>query len=106
MVAEVNGPNSNAVRGLATPAAQQNTSAAANRGGGAAQPKGDVVSLTDDAARLAELAQAVAAAPDTDAGRVSELREAIASGSYQIDYQRTASKLIDIDSTYPDMSRK
>lgn len=54
----------------------------------------DVVQLTDLAARLQNLTQAIADVPEVDAARVNALRQAIAGGDYQIDAEAVADKFI------------
>ena len=53
----------------------------------------DVVTLTDLAARLQRLTEAVAQLPDVDQARVAELKNSIESGDYRIDDRQIADKL-------------
>ena len=53
----------------------------------------DVVTLTERAARLQQLREAVRDLPVVDAARVSVARDALATGSYVIDDQAVADKL-------------
>lgn len=53
----------------------------------------EVVTLTDLAARLQALTEAVAKVPVVDAARVAELRETIESGEYRINERDIADKL-------------
>ena len=53
----------------------------------------EVVTLTDLAARLQRLTDAVAQLPEVDQARVAELKGAIESGDYRIDDAKIADKL-------------
>ncbi len=53
----------------------------------------DVVTLTDLAARLQSLTDAVAKLPEVDQARVAELKTAIESGDYRIDDAKIADQL-------------
>lgn len=53
----------------------------------------EVVTLTDLAARLQQLTDAVRDVPVVDQARVDELRDALESGSYQVDEREIADKL-------------
>ena len=59
----------------------------------AAPKDGDVVTLTDLAARLQRLTEAVAQLPEVDQTRVAELKGAIDRGEYRIDDRQVADKL-------------
>lgn len=54
----------------------------------------DTVSLTDTAANLQKINQTINELPVVDNQRVEAIRQAIANGSYEINPQRTAEKLI------------
>lgn len=49
------------------------------------------------ASNLKRIADAVSAAPDIDGGRVRAARDALARGEYEINTERIAEKLIEID---------
>lgn len=53
----------------------------------------EVVTLTDLAARLQRLTDAVAQLPEVDRARVAELKSSIESGDYRIDDHQIADKL-------------
>lgn len=74
-----------AVRGEDKAATQQQTGAAAST---------DTVQLTGTAALLQKLDAQIAAQPVVDVQRVEAIRQQIANGTYQIDPQRVADKLI------------
>ncbi len=54
----------------------------------------DQVTLTDTARRLSDLTQTASAQPAVDSQRVAEIRQAIADGSYQVNAERVADKLM------------
>jgi len=54
----------------------------------------DTVSLTDTAANLQKISLAINELPVVDSQRVESIRQAIANGTYEIDPQRTAEKMI------------
>ena len=55
---------------------------------------GDQVTLTEAARRLSELTQTVTAQPVVDRTRVDEIRAAIADGSYRVDPEQIAARLL------------
>lgn len=78
--------------------------AAADTRGGATEPTapvGDTVRLTDAAQALSRLEAQVKSAPDVDSQRVEQLRAAIANGSYKVDADAIAAKLLNFDASLP-----
>ncbi len=61
---------------------------------------GDTVSLTETAARMQQLSSELSNQPVIDNDRVAELRKAIESGTYQVDSQRIAGKMIDLEELF------
>ena len=57
----------------------------------------DTVSLTDTASRLKGLETAVASLPVVDTHRVENIRKAMAEGTYEVDNQKVAEKLLDFE---------
>lgn len=57
----------------------------------------DSVTLTDSAQRLSELSSEAAAGEAVDIGRVETVRQAIDEGTYQIDPQQIAERLLALD---------
>ncbi|MCC7413263.1 MAG: flagellar biosynthesis anti-sigma factor FlgM [Gammaproteobacteria bacterium] len=103
MVAEVNGAHSAAIHSLTSSASDGAAAARGNTGaGGTAQGGAGAVSLTDTASGMLELERAVAAAPTVDQDKVARLREAISDGSYVIDYEQTATRLMQFEAAHPD----
>ena len=75
----------------------QQPSAPASPARAADSTQSDTVSLTDTAARLAELDRALANVPVVDAQRVEEVKQAISEGRYQIDPAKVADKLLSFE---------
>jgi negative regulator of flagellin synthesis FlgM len=72
------------------------------RTGGAAPGKdggggGDRVTLTDTARRLSELTSTVSEQPAVDTQRVEQIRQAIQDGSYRVNPERIAERLIEME---------
>jgi len=64
---------------------------------GRAQTGSDSVHLTDSARRLNSLTEQVAAAEPVDSSRVEAVRQALDDGSYQVDAEKLAGKLMAFD---------
>lgn len=62
----------------------------------------DTVSLTDTAARLRDLENTLAQLPVIDPQRVEDIQRAVANGSFEIDAQRIAEKMLGFEQ---DLSR-
>lgn len=104
MVIDFNRPN-----GAATPPAsgrssnvqntERNAPAAAAPSADAAKAStvsgaGESVQLSPEAQRLQQASEKLGEQPAVDQERVAKLRQAIADGSYQVDSQRVAAKLL------------
>jgi negative regulator of flagellin synthesis FlgM len=61
------------------------------------QRSGDTVNLTRSGLLMSKLEELVHSLPAVDADRVSAIKEALASGSYDIDDQAVADKMIRFD---------
>lgn len=55
---------------------------------------GESVQLSPEAQRLQQASEKLSGQPSVDQERVAKLRQAIADGSYKVDSQRVASKLL------------
>jgi negative regulator of flagellin synthesis FlgM len=62
-----------------------------------AAASGATVELSSKAKGLKEIERSLADLPDVDENRVSELKKRVESGEYQIDSQKVAGKLLDIE---------
>ncbi len=91
--------------GQGTPVENQNTNpsgAGQAEAGNSAAAQGDRVSLTDSARQLQALENQVASQPVVDSQRVDAVRQAIADGSFDINADRIADKLISIEQALTD----
>ena len=82
-------------------AAKPATSGATAKTGGASGAKPaqtDTVSLTDTAARLKELEMGLASQPVVDTQRVQSVQSAINDGTFEVDPDSVAEKMIDFES--------
>jgi negative regulator of flagellin synthesis FlgM len=60
-------------------------------------PAGDSVHITQSARSLGVLSQAVQETPDIDAGRVAATQQALAAGTYTINPDRIASRMLQLE---------
>src|SRR6185437_8663892 len=66
-------------------------------GGVPSAPTSDRVDITEGARVLAALSSTVQAAPDIDAARVATLQEAIDTGTYRVDADQIAGRLLQLE---------
>ena len=86
--------------GRTTGAGHEKASAVKSEGQ-APQPnaaRSDSVELSPQAQQLKSLTDNLRDQPEVDSDRVARLKQAIADGSYQVDTQRLASKLVNFES--------
>jgi len=69
-------------------------------GGNAVSNATDSVSLTDTAARLQKVEASLADLPEVDNDRVATIQRAIADGSYQVDANRIADKMLSFEASF------
>ena len=77
-----------------TPVADQSGSDASATTASTAAQSADHVTLTDSARSLQKIEEAIAKAPVVDTAKVAAIKQAVSSGSYQIDTDRVADKLL------------
>ena len=77
-----------------TPVQKQDSNGAAVKPSEAQEGK---VSISAEASRLSQLEAKIHAADDVDSQRVAEIKSAISEGTYQVDAEAIASKLLDQD---------
>ncbi len=73
------------------PTTPPNAPASANKGG-------ESVQLSREAQQLQKISEKLRDQPSINKERVAQLKQAIAEGSYQVDSQRVASKLLNFES--------
>lgn len=81
------GPQVDASRNKSGPAQEETSQSAAS----------DTVTLTDTAARLRDLGNALSALPASDTQRVAEVKKAVEDGTYKVDAGRVAHKMIELE---------
>ncbi|MGX5220067.1 MULTISPECIES: flagellar biosynthesis anti-sigma factor FlgM [Pseudomonas] len=59
---------------------------------------GETVHLSQEAQQLQSIGDKLSELPTVDKERVAQIKQAIADGTYKVDAQRTASKLINFES--------
>lgn len=92
------GGRSNGVQNTDRPAAQQSPVADSAKGASNTVVSGENVQLSPEAQRLQQATEKLNQQPSVDQERVERIRQAIADGSYQVDSQRVASKLLSFES--------
>ncbi len=107
MVIDFNRPNSavnsssngrsNSVQNTERPTAQQ-VPADEVKTTGNSSVSGESVQLSPEAQRLQQTTEKLSQQPAVDQERVAQIKQAIADGSYQVDSQRVASKLLSFES--------
>lgn len=99
MAIEINGMNNPHVANLATNGSAQSTAQdSGNTKQAEARSVGsDTLSLTNTAQKLGELEKSLSAQPVVDTQKVEAMRAAIENGSYDIDPNRIANKMISLE---------
>ena len=106
MVSEIKGSNSGIVQSANNSNSQVSPKKVdeAKKTESSAPVASSSVNLTQTASSLQALEKSIAAAPEVDQQKVDAVRKAINEGSYKVDSERTATKLIDFDTALPKQS--
>jgi negative regulator of flagellin synthesis FlgM len=106
MVSEIQGSNSGIVQSTNNNNSQISPKKTdeAKRTEASASVASSSVNLTQTASSLQALEKSIAAAPEIDQQKVDAVRKAISEGTYKVDSERTATKLIDFDTALPKQS--
>lgn len=98
MVSEVNNTSSSIITAMDQRMVKleksQTASAPQVNSNAVSPPPADTVQLTDTASRLRDLTQSIADVPVVDRQRVDAFQQSINDGSYRIDNQQVAEKVI------------
>jgi|GEM_PF-1683438 len=106
MVSEIKGPSSGIVQSANNTNSQLNLKKIDEtaKTESSAPVSSSSVNLTQTASSLQALEKSIAAAPEVDQQKVDAVRKAINEGTYKVDSERTATKLIDFDTALPKQS--
>jgi len=108
---EISGPNSRkpesksdkSVSSVAKPATSSGAAKTAGASSGNKSGQTDTVSLTDTAARLKELEMGLASQPVVDTQRVQSVQSAINDGTFEVDPDSVAEKMIEFETGLDEM---
>jgi len=89
----------NTPRTTADKSSNQNTQAPAGEQSKAQNPaaRGENVNLSSQAKNLNQLEQKLGEYPEMDDDRISQIRSALEDGSYKVDAEKLAQKMLDMD---------
>lgn len=69
-------------------------------------PSSDSLALTDTVTRLKQAEQALGSGSVIDTALVARVAEALQAGTYEIDAERIAEKIIELESQFPNLEDK
>lgn len=102
MTTKINGLEGHAVKTAEASAVARARAATSGDSGARSQPNASGVQITESARQMAALEATVRRLPQVDEAKVAKIRKAIENGSYTIDAEATATKLMvfehDLDS--------
>ena len=106
-------PGGGASHSRPTVQANQNNTASSNVAGNAASANNnvqqqaaqtaarpDTVQLSDQAKAMMKMEQRAAQAPSTNSQKIAQIRAALADGTYTVDAEAVAKKMLDIDALF------
>lgn len=79
------------------PASAQNTKQAAPEQAKAQSARGENVNLSSQAKNLKQLEQKLGDYPEMDDDRIEQIRSALENGTYKVDAEKVAQKMLDMD---------
>lgn len=88
-------PSSSASAGLRSQAPSRGNETASAEG--TPRSSGETVQLSDEARQLSQIGDSLKQVAEVDHERVARIKQAIADGSYAVDNQRIASKLLGLE---------
>lgn len=92
---QVNNPRTTADKSSGSQNSQAPTGEQSKAQGAAA--RGDNVSLSNQAKNLKQLEQKLGEAPEMDDDRIAEIRSALEDGTYKVDAEKLAQKMLEMD---------
>lgn len=94
MTTKINGLDSHAVKTSETSAVSRARAANSGESGTRSQANASGVQITESARQMAALEATIRRLPKVDEAKVAKIRKAIETGSYTIDVEATATKLM------------
>lgn len=86
-------PNTTARSGATPPSGNRDTTTASTQSAPPTEPQ-ENVQLSPEAQQIQQIAEKLQKSPEVNEDKVAQLKAAIASGSYQVNAQRLAGKMI------------
>ena len=84
-----------------TPNGERAADSAPAQSGTAQRAERSQVQFSDSVATLQRLQQQIQAAPERDADRIQQVKQAIAEGSYRIDFEQVAVRMLALEKELP-----
>ncbi len=93
------GPSKNRIGGQASQEAKRSSGQESGKATQAPSPTGENVSFSAKAQGFQALESSIKDMPDTNNEKVAALKAAVEDGSYQVDSEKLAQKMLDFDSS-------